>query len=148
VVRLVPADDAVLIDAGEPLTPEQARARRESLGLPDPNRPLVPTAGEVAKLPAPARAAFHRRCAARVAPLAGSPAPAELDARTAAALVAAAATVRDPLRRWLRCIRRDFDRLVYLAKKHNWTDDTAVPPDVFGPVWPADLIPVWAKEPR
>jgi hypothetical protein len=146
-VRLIPADDAVLLDAGEPLTPEQAKARRESLGLPDPNRLLVPTVEEVARLPAAARAAFGRRCALRVGSLAGVPAPVELDARATAALIVAAATVHSPLRRWLRCIRRDFDRLVYLAKKHKWSDDTPVPPDVFGPLWPADLVPLWAKEP-
>jgi hypothetical protein len=58
-----------------------------------------------------------------------------------------AAIVETPIRRQLLCIRRDFDRLVYLAKKHNWTDDTPVPPEVFGPMWPKDLTPDWAKEP-
>jgi len=58
-----------------------------------------------------------------------------------------AATVSSPVHAWLRCLRRDFDRLVYLAKKHSWTDDTPVPAEVFGPMWPEDLTPDWAKEP-
>ncbi len=58
-----------------------------------------------------------------------------------------AATVETPLRRQLLCIRRDFDRLVYLARKHKWTDDTPVPPEVFGRMWPKNLEPAWAKEP-
>jgi hypothetical protein len=57
-----------------------------------------------------------------------------------------AASVSDPVRGWLRCIRRDFDRLAHLARKHNWTDETPVPPDVFGPMWPENLTPAWAKE--
>jgi hypothetical protein len=44
-------------------------------------------------------------------------------------------------------IRRDFDRLVYLAKTHAGTDDTPVPPDAFGPMWPEGRTPDWAKEP-
>lgn len=57
-----------------------------------------------------------------------------------------AATVETPIHRQLFCIRRDFDRLAALAKKHNWADDTPVPPDMFGPMWPAHLRPDWAKE--
>jgi hypothetical protein len=148
VVRLKPAGQAVLVDAGEPLTPEQAKARRAELGIPDPDRPLVPTAAEVAALPGKARAAFAARCAKRVAPLAGSPAPAALDAAGAAGLMLAASTVASPVRAWLRRLRRDFDRLVFLAKRDEWTDDTPVPPDVFGPLWPKNRAPEWAKEPR
>lgn len=33
-------------------------------------------------------------------------------------------------------IRRDFDHLAQLAEVRRWTDDTPVPPDVFGPLWP------------
>jgi hypothetical protein len=55
-----------------------------------------------------------------------------------------AATVDSPIRGWLRCVRRDFEKLVSLAKKHGWTDDTPVPPDVFGPLWPENLTPPWA----
>jgi hypothetical protein len=33
-------------------------------------------------------------------------------------------------------IRRDFEHLANLADWQNWTDDTPVPPEVFGPLWP------------
>ncbi len=33
-------------------------------------------------------------------------------------------------------IRRDFDHIVKLAKQQTWTDDSPVPPSVFGPLWP------------
>lgn len=58
-----------------------------------------------------------------------------------------AAHFNTPVHKQLRCIRRDFDRLVFLAKKHNWTDDTPVPQEVFGPMWPEGLTPEWAMEP-
>jgi len=146
VVKLVPTDRLEIVDVGPPMTPEQAKAYREQHGIPQPNRPLVPTAAEVAALPRSARAALAHRCAERVAPLLPEPS-AELDPETAAQLIVAAATVRTPLARQLRCVRRDFDRLVSLAKKHNWTDDTPVPPAVFGPLWPAGLTPDWARQP-
>lgn len=131
-----------VIDVGPPLTPEQLKLWREERGIPDPQRPLVPTAAEVAKLPRLARRALALRCAERVQPLASG--VAELEPQATAALIVAAATVQTPLRRQLRCIRRDFDRLVFLAKKHKWSDDSPVPPEVFGPLWPKDLLPTWA----
>jgi len=103
----------------------------------------VPASEEVAKLPHAAREAFAARCAARVARLRPNASTPE----AAAALILAAATVETPIHRQLLCIRRDFDRLVYLAKKRRWTDDTPVPPEVFGPMWPNNLAPDWAKEP-
>lgn len=33
-------------------------------------------------------------------------------------------------------LRRDFDHLLNLSKWQHWTDDTPVPPEVFGPLWP------------
>ncbi len=33
-------------------------------------------------------------------------------------------------------IRRDFDHLSSLAEWQQWDDDTPVPPEVFGPLWP------------
>jgi hypothetical protein len=33
-------------------------------------------------------------------------------------------------------IRRDFDHLARLAEAYEWTDDTPVSPEVFGPLWP------------
>jgi hypothetical protein len=146
VIKAVPADRVEHADLGEPLTPEQAKAYREQHGISEPNRPLVPTAAELAKLPRTARAALAQRCAARVAPLTPDGSP-ELDPEAAARRILAAATFDTPLARQLRCVRRDFDRLVYLSKKHNWTDETPVPPTVFGPMWPAGLTPDWARQP-
>jgi hypothetical protein len=141
--RLVSIEDPPLIDNGEPLTGDELKARRAEFGIPASDRPLVPTAAEVAALPAKARAAFGARCAERVAPLALN----VLDAPSAANLLLAVATVASPVRAWLRCMRRDFDRLVFLAKRDKWTDDTPVPPDTFGPMWPRNLTPEWAKQP-
>lgn len=42
----------------------------------------------------------------------------------------------------LTSIARDFDRLQRLAKRENWTDETPVPPSVFGPMW-EDPPPAW-----
>ena len=74
--------------------------------------------------------------------------PAADAVRAAAYALLAAATVSTPVRKLLLCLRRDFDRLARLAKRDGWTDDTPVPPEVFGPMWPSDLTPEWAKEPR
>lgn len=40
-------------------------------------------------------------------------------------------------------IRRDFDHLSRLAEWQEWTDDTPVPPEVFGPLWPAGPPKGW-----
>lgn len=40
-------------------------------------------------------------------------------------------------------IRRDFDTLSALAAKQFWTNWTPVPPDVFGPLWPAGPPTGW-----
>ena len=139
-VCLVPADEAAITDLGEPLTAEQTNASRAQHNR---NRPLIPASEEVAALPRGAREAFAARCAARVAPLrAGATSP-----KAAATLLLAAATVGTPIRRQLLCIRRDFDCIAHLAKKHSWTVDTPVPSDAFGPMWPANLVPEWVAEP-
>lgn len=227
VVRPRPADRVIAMDLGEPLSAAAAKARRAELGIPDADRPLLPTAREVAvaKLPRWAEVALAARCARRVWPLIfrgwnndsfliavrravesaeRAAAEARFDAKEletlqqgaadtadasppdagahAASVVChaldavegasairsespnviypaadavqvggfallAAAAVESPVRRWLLCLRRDFDRILHLARKHAWTDDTPVPPDVFGPLWPKDLTPAWATEP-
>ncbi len=43
--------------------------------------------------------------------------------------------------------RRDFDGLLKLAKEEKWTDDTPVPPEVFGPLWDRDP-PSWWRDTR
>src|SRR5262245_37092300 len=112
--RLVPIGEWQIGEAGAPMTPEEVTRQR--------NCSLVPASEEVAKLPRGAQEAFAVRCAARVARLrSGARSP-----EAAAALILAAATVETPIRKQLLCIRRDFDRLLHLATKHNWTDDTPV----------------------
>jgi hypothetical protein len=106
--------------------------------------PLVPTAEEVAALPRLARAALAERCALRVKPVFAAP---EVTASDAARVIFETATIDSPLTSQLRCIRRDFVRLKRLARKQKWTDDTPVPPDVFGPMWPEGVEPYWAVEP-
>src|SRR5581483_10426421 len=73
IVHAVAVGNFELVDAGQPLSPEEARAWRAARGLPEANRSLVPTAEEVARLPRLARQAFAVRCAARVQPLLAAP---------------------------------------------------------------------------
>ena len=35
-----------------------------------------------------------------------------------------------------KAVRADFDRLTSAARRESWTDDTPVPPEFFGPMWP------------
>lgn len=153
--RVVPQPGGEAFHEGEagpliysmPMPPVKSRGRLipvgdEREGIPRGDRSLVPASEEVAKLPRGAREAFALRCATRVARLRANATSPE----AAAALILAAATVETPIRKQLLCIRRDFDRLVTLAKKHAWTDDTPVPPETFGPMWPKNLTPDWAKE--
>lgn len=64
----------------------------------------------------------------------------------AASLLLHTATIDTPLKAQLRCIRRDFARLKRLANEQKWTDDTPVPPEVFGPMWPPGVEPYWAVQ--
>lgn len=43
--------------------------------------------------------------------------------------------------------RRDFDHLAELAEWQRWTDDTPVPPEVFGPLWPEGAPAGWPADP-
>jgi hypothetical protein len=106
--------------------------------------PLVPTEEEVAALPKLARLAFTERCALRVKPVRPEGIATAADA---ARVIFETATIDSPLTSQLRCIRRDFVRLKKRASKEKWTDDTPVPPDVFGPMWPEGVEPHWAAEP-
>jgi hypothetical protein len=45
-------------------------------------------------------------------------------------------------------IRRDFDHLADLALWQKWTDDTPVPPEVFGPLWPEGAPAGWPADPE
>ncbi|MCC7375840.1 MAG: hypothetical protein IT581_14375 [Verrucomicrobiales bacterium] len=63
----------------------------------------------------------------------------------AAAAAAEAAGNHDPVEgvSSLRTIVSDFQRLEDAARIGSWTDDTPVPPEVFGPLWP-EGAPPWA----
>jgi hypothetical protein len=106
--------------------------------------PLVTTEEEVARLPRLAQVAFVERCALRVKPIRAEGVATAADAARA---IFETATIDTPLTAQLRCIRRDFVRLKRLAREQKWTDDTPVPPDVFGPMWPEGVEPYWAVEP-
>lgn len=41
---------------------------------------------------------------------------------------------------------RDLDRISRLAKEQNWTDETPVPQDVFGPMWDREPPPWWRED--
>lgn len=43
-------------------------------------------------------------------------------------------------------LRRDFDALAHLARWQHWTDDTPVPPEVFGPLWPEGPPKGWPAD--
>lgn len=45
-------------------------------------------------------------------------------------------------------IRRDFDLLARLALAYDCTDDTPVPPEVFGPLWPEGKPAGWPDDPE
>ncbi|MBN9118866.1 MAG: hypothetical protein J0I06_06855 [Planctomycetes bacterium] len=108
----------------------------------DPNRTLVPSEEEIAKLPRLARFAFAMRCAHRVLLMQGEVSGVEHTAPAAEVARFAEAAVRSLLRvvtvgtlDHLTAPARDFERLVKLAEKEKWTDDTPVPQSVFGPMW-------------
>ncbi|MBN9121796.1 MAG: hypothetical protein J0I06_22090 [Planctomycetes bacterium] len=61
-------------------------------------------------------------------------------AAAAAAAYAAYATAR-------RFIARDFKTLVEAAAAGKWTNQTPVPPTVFGPMWPEGVPPDWPLAP-
>ena len=43
-------------------------------------------------------------------------------------------------------IRRDFDQIARLAEWQRWTDDTPVPPEIFGPLWPEKRTAGWPAD--
>lgn len=76
--------------------------------------------------------------AASVAAVAAATAASEYAAGYAARASAAAAVAAVHARHGMRV---DFDALV--AAKQQWTDDTPVPPEFFGPLWPDGPPPEW-----
>jgi hypothetical protein len=141
VVQLIPVGDG----GPGPLLPRVTKRKKR--------KPLLPSDEEVARLPREALFAFVVRCAERVSPItrrmghdsstttySGARQPLATVARDTAAIMLTSSDPRD-----LVWIRRDFDRIARLAKVNKWTDDTPVPPDVFGPLWPG-RVPKWARE--
>ncbi|MDB5309350.1 MAG: hypothetical protein JWO38_3552 [Gemmataceae bacterium] len=63
----------------------------------------------------------------------------------AAAVVAATLAACEADSRTLPMIVRDFQAILGLARAGNWTDDTPVPPSVFGPMWPDGQPTGWPK---
>lgn len=45
-----------------------------------------------------------------------------------------------------KSVGRDLTLLLYLSSLYSWTDDTPVPPTVFGPLWPEGPPPGWPEE--
>ena len=68
-VQLIPVGDWQIGEAAPLMTPEEDKAYCEREGILDPDRPLIPTIEELAKLPRWARVAFLARCARRVFPI-------------------------------------------------------------------------------
>ena len=133
VVNLIPVGDG----GPGPLLPPMTRRKKP--------KPMLPSAEEIASLPRLARVAFAARCAARVQPLTGRADP--TGQSPDAAVAAAAVTILrvSPKPGELVLFRHDFERLRRLAKANGWTDETPVPPEVFGPLWPG-RVPKWARE--
>jgi hypothetical protein len=156
-------------DSMMPMPPAKSRGKLTPLGtgesvprgvtqppgpgaLPRKRVPLIPTKKEIETLPRLAQLAFATRCAQRVIP-ACQLSLSTGDRATVAEIVASAAsailenaTIDSPLIAQLRCIRRDFVRLKKLSLKEKWIDETPVPPDVFGRMWPEGIAPYWAAE--
>ncbi len=67
-------------------------------------------------------------------------------AATADDLAAGAAdTVPSAVSAFRHRVRCDFDQLAKLAEWQKWTNDTPVPPSVFGPLWPDGPPAGWPK---
>jgi hypothetical protein len=126
----------------------------------------LPTQEEIAALPRWAKVAFAARCTRRVLPVFKHNWPAapkkHLDAvkkavevaeRAASAAYASAAGASAAARaaayaagsRAIPTIRHDFQRILDESRNGNWTDDTPVPPWVFGPMWPNGVPEGWPE---
>lgn len=131
-VNLIPIGDG----GPNPLSPRVTRRPKR--------KPALPTAEEIEALPSGARAALTLRCALRVAPLTPLRGDGNAIATTILAATAILRIAPDP--REVAVIRRDFETIKRLAKENGWTDDTPVPQDVFGPLWPEGREPKWTTQ--
>ena len=56
-----------------------------------------------------------------------------------------ASSARTPVENYLRNFRVDLNILNRHIATENWDDETAVPPTVFGGIWPSNDTPDWAR---
>jgi hypothetical protein len=132
--------------------PEGVPQRSGPGAVPRKRVPLIPTRREIETLPRSAQIAFASRCTQRVKPACNTNLVVNDHTSVADTVASAAkiifetATIDSLLMSQLRCIRRDFVRLKKLARKQNWTDETPVSTDVFGPIWPDGVAPYWVDE--
>ena len=89
----------------------------------------------------PFQAAAYAYAAARAAYTAASAARARADTAAEYAALAVQGTAAEG--RVIRAMRADFDKLQAAAEKKGWTDQTPVPPEFFGPLWPEGEPPGW-----
>jgi len=128
-------------------------------------QPTIPTKEELSRLPRRAVVAFAARCARRVQPIfaawsgatqehiaavdrAISLAEAYAYATADAAHAAFAAFAVDAREPFICAMRRDLELLAQAAATHYWNDDSAVPPDFLGPLWPNGEPPAPPAGPR
>ncbi|MEO0513599.1 MAG: hypothetical protein AAF108_12035 [Planctomycetota bacterium] len=88
-----------------------------------------------------ANAAAHAVRAAEAAVYAANAAARAANAAAAAAAYVTAAYAV-PTRRF---VRADFDLLLETSRREKWTDETPVPPEFFGPMWPDGTPDGWPE---
>jgi hypothetical protein len=120
------------------------------------DRSGTPTKEELEQLPCLAVVAFAARCARRVQPLfdvgwprrGGAPEEHSKAVEKAITLVAdfAAGAEMTAAARAAAAMRRDFDLLRAAAKDENWTDETPVRQEFFGPLWLEGGLKGWLAE--
>jgi len=94
-------------------------------------------------------AAVIRAAAASALDLAASAGHAARSAAAVGATVCAfadAANTTIPSITQIQAIHRDFTRLTQRAQYENWDDNTPVPPEFFGPLWPEGAPPGWPTD--
>jgi hypothetical protein len=63
----------------------------------------------------------------------------------AAAVCAATTNAAPIISNLIRPIRSDFETVYDMSRASHWTDDSPVPPSVFGPLWPDGPLEGWPK---
>ncbi len=106
-----------------------------------PRKANIPDRVEIAALPRWARVAFAARCARRVQPLfrAGHPKAPQTHLKALDTAVMLSERAAD-------AVRRDFEMLQSAAAGEGWRNDTPVPSEFFGPLWPQGVPQSWPEE--